>query len=133
MHSTTFIRLYSSLFHSVHLHASLPCLVLFICSVVFAISRSVDCMRGTDTREGRRGGIRGEGMEDRGREHDARHMAFQKFLTTKPLIRNHPFVAPKCSKTHLQQSKIKKISGGNTHRPPLQGRGGGKKEGGESE
>ena len=51
----------------IYMHASLYCLVLFISSVVFTISRSVNCRRGTDTREGRREGVRGEGMEDRGR------------------------------------------------------------------
>ena len=78
------------------MHASLYCLVLFICSVLFTISRSVDCRRGTDTRERRREGVRGEGRKDRGRKY-ARHMNFQKFLTTKALTKKHPFVAPKCS------------------------------------
>ena len=33
------------------MHASLRCHVLFICSVIFTISRNVDCRRETDTRE----------------------------------------------------------------------------------
>ena len=40
--------------------------VFLICSVIFTISRSVDCRRETDTREGRREKIRGEGRQDRG-------------------------------------------------------------------
>ena len=49
------------------MHASLHFLdVLFMSSIIFTISRSVDCRRETDTREGRRQGIRGEGREDRG-------------------------------------------------------------------
>ena len=106
-------------------------LCIVLCSVIFTISLSVDCRRGTDTREGRKEGIRGEGREDRGRKY-TRHLKSQKFLTTKTLTRNHPFVAPKCSKTHLQQSKKQKISDGNTPGPPLQGRGKGK-EGGVNE
>ena len=57
--------------------------VLLICSVNFTISRSVDCRRETDTREGRRKEIRGEGRKDR-RGFYARHVKFQKFLMTKP-------------------------------------------------
>ena len=80
--------------------------VSLICFVIFTISRSVDCRRETDTREARRGEIRGEGRQDRGGKY-VRHMNFQKFLMMKPSTRNHPLVAPKCSKTHLQQSKNK--------------------------
>ena len=97
---------------------------------MFTISRSADCMGGTDTREGRRKGIRGEGKEERWRKY-ARHMNFKKFLTKKSLTRNHPFVAPKSSKTHPQQSENQKMCRGTPGHPP-QGRGG-EKEGGESE
>ena len=80
---------------------------------------------------GRREGIKGEGREDRGRKY-ARHMNFQKFLTTKLLTRNHPFVAQKCSKTHLQQGKNKKMSGVLPPDPRFRG-GRGKMEEWESE
>ena len=68
------------------MHASLHCHVLFICSVIFKISRNVDCRRETNTREGRSEGISGERREDGGRKY-ARRVNFQKFLTTKPLTK----------------------------------------------
>ena len=39
--------------------------MLFICSVIFVKSRSAYCRRGTDTRKGRREGIRGKGRIER--------------------------------------------------------------------
>ena len=104
--------------------------MLFICSVIFIITCSVDCRRGTNTREGRREGIRGEGREDWGRKY-VRHMNFQKFLTTKPSTRNHPFLASKCSKTHLQQSKNKNFLCGYYPQAMLQGKKGGRGRTGE--
>ena len=53
----------------------------------------------------------------------AHHMNFQNFFTTKPLTRNHPFVAQKCSKTHLQQSKNQTIFRGCYSRTPASGEG----------
>ena len=100
--------------------------VLFICSVIFTISRSVDCGRETDTREERREEIRGEGRKDRGTKY-MRKYNFQKFLKTKPSTRNHPLVAPKCSKTHLYiKVKTNKCSGDNSLRTSASGRGGGR-------
>ena len=106
------------------------CHVLLICSVIFTISRSVDYSRGTDMREGRREGIRGEGKENTGRKY-ARHMNIQKFLTMKPLTRNHSFVAQKCSKTHIQQSKNQQIFRGYYPRTPASWEGRGKRRMGE--
>ena len=83
--------------------------MLFICSVIFTISCSVDCRRETDTREGRREGISGEGREDGGRKY-ARHVNFQKFLTTKPLTRNHPLLLKNALKFTYGKVKTKKCS-----------------------
>ena len=103
------------------MHAFLYCHVLFIYSVIFTISRNVDCRRETDTREGGREGISGEGREDRGRKY-ARDMNFQKFLTTKPLTRNHPLLLKNALK--LTYSKVKNINFPGVYpRTPLQGRG----------
>ena len=110
------------------MHASLYCLVLFICSVFFSISRSVDFRRGTDMRKGRRKGIKGERREDRGRKY-ARHMNFQKFLTTKPLTRNHPLLLKNTLKLTHSKVKTKKMFRGYYPGPPLQERGGEKEEG----
>ena len=46
------------------MYVSLYCLVLFICSVNYTISRSVDCRRGTDAREKRRKGERESGVRE---------------------------------------------------------------------
>ena len=46
-----------------------------------------------------------EGREDRGRKY-ARHVNFKKFLTTKPLTRNHPLLFQNALK--LTYSKVKK-------------------------
>ena len=87
------------------MHTSLHCHVLLICSIIFTISRSVDCRRGTDTREGRREGTRGEGREEICPSHE-----FSNFFTMKPLTRNHPFVAQNALKL-CSKVKTKKFSG----------------------
>ena len=126
MRSTTFIRLHSSLFYSVHLCMLLcivsKCVVYLLC--IFAISRSVDCRRKTDTREGRREEIRGEGRKDR-REICPSH-EFSKVShdeTLNQLLQNA---------LKLTYSKVKsKKNSGVTPVPPLQGRRGGKGRKGE--
>ena len=104
------------------MHTSLHCHMLFICSVIFTISRNVDCRRETNTRQGRREGISGEGREDRGRKY-ARHMNSQKFLTTKPLTRNHPMLHKNALKLTYSKIKSNTFSGDITPGSPLQGRG----------
>ena len=91
------------------MHASLYCLVLFICSVSFTASRNVDYRRRNDTREGRKEGTRGEGKEDRRKY--ARHMNFQKLLTTTPLLLQNTL------KLTYSTVKTKKLSEGNTLTP----------------
>ena len=102
------------------MHASLHCVVLLICSIIFTISRSVDCRRGTDTREGRREGIRGEGREEICPSHEFSNFFHDETLNQKPppnlLLQNA---------LKLTYSKVKttQFSGGITPGPPLQGRG----------